>query len=215
MRKPEFLREDISLSGDMHGHFTEVRNLEGLPESVKEQVPDGFVIKKYKLDKERTNQQLFGINYEESLIERARILKRRQEFVRDFFKEDLPNLVLQSQFIVGSGDYSEFIYEIQSKLEDAIAINIETIREHFLGKPEIIQKIKEQLRKFHKRGRLLKIQQEFSEFKGLGVDLGPKGENVVLTKDGDLRIIDTNFLEPADTEYARRYIRYSGIADQL
>ncbi len=86
-RDPAFLREGIKpgpLKGDEYGEgsYTIVANLEGLPKSVREKVPGGYVVKQYKNEKLSPVGFLFQFD-PDSTIEAESVLELRKGFERE------------------------------------------------------------------------------------------------------------------------------------
>ena len=70
---PEFLRNTIELKplkdGEYgEGSFTIVANLEDLPESVREKMPEGYVIKRYKDKRLHPTSRLFEFDPDSSMV---------------------------------------------------------------------------------------------------------------------------------------------------
>ena len=139
----------------------------------------------------------------------ARYLKKRQGFVKDCFKDSLPDIVAESQFIVGRKDADSpvAVYEIQPKFSDYVdlgaffhgfmgRISIDGHEWDFVHIADIIKwrfekekipSIKQQLEAFGREMRRI------SEEHGKVIDIWGSG-NVIITAEGQLKIIDTDNL---------------------
>lgn len=140
------------------GKFTVVRAIKDLPPSILERIPelenspDGFVIKKYKLEGKEVFDSLFGQNdYSYFLgkakpshpehkinprrfIEAVRILESRQQMLVDYAGKDA-DLILKSQFMVDVDENGEpAVYEIQRKLNNGLTLGKASIDMYWGGK---------------------------------------------------------------------------------
>lgn len=209
---PEFLRPGIETTSKIQGSFTEVTRLDGLPPEILEKLPAGYVLKEYRTDapdQDLRDKTLFGPAAPKlSLLEKARILKERQAAVADFFKEDLPDLVVRSDFFVGRGaDNQPHMYELQPNIAKTIdVLGSSKIVQQFLdqARPEVRQHFLDQLERFVARGRVLLSQHDNPTLKNRTIDL--HGENnLVGTPTGDVRLVDTNYLFELDSELYQTY----------
>lgn len=130
----------------------------------------------------------------------AQHFKQRQDFYRQFFYDVLPELVVDSLFIIGKGKGSKpNIYEIQPKITDYLAVgsSIFTSSMRFPSEglsswirnkytEEQVKSIYDQLKKFRIKYEELYVTH------GRIADLS--GDNLIITKDGQLKYIDTNEL---------------------
>ncbi|PIT87596.1 MAG: hypothetical protein COU31_02055 [Candidatus Magasanikbacteria bacterium CG10_big_fil_rev_8_21_14_0_10_40_10] len=134
----------------------------------------------------------------------AKVIKNKYEFIRDFFEDALPDFIVDTQIVLGFKDdqSSTKIYYIQPKIlgldlssslctlhlmhcdiDETGKKLIEAIKEKF--SPEQIVKIIEQLTKLKEKIEELIIK----ENKVLDL-IGPG--NIMITDDGDLRLVDVD-----------------------
>ncbi|MBP6060500.1 MAG: hypothetical protein KA515_00635 [Candidatus Pacebacteria bacterium] len=146
----------------------------------------------------------------------AKRLKKRQEFQRDFFKDTLPNFVLESQFIIGSKDEKspEHIYEIQPKIYASIDLgNIMKVFLHSIYSEEeevriimagdfLMDSLKKEFGKDNDKMKSLIDQLKAFALKleqlleGPGYTLDYSGNfNLIVTPEGILKLTDTNYLQ--------------------
>lgn len=197
-------------SSFVEGSITTVRSLKDLPPNVLEKIPDieevksGYVVKQYNKDFdpnfskhdlvlfERT--RLSSDNYAEfTLIDKATILKKRQdELCRYFEEKGAEHVIVNSHFFIARDEDSEFyLYEIQEKIPDYVSlenhdsIDLETFdsatRQHFLSEVEKLEQI------------LSALLSETNDptFKTFVPDFHP--QNIAITNEGEIRIFDTNY----------------------
>ena len=201
MANPEFFRPGIETTSTMEGSFTQVTKLKGLPPEILERLPKGYVLKQY-INNPELDKDLFGPDYAKlSIVDKARILKERQTAVRAIFADDLPELVVPSDFLVGQGvdDEQPHLFEVQPNVPKGVDVLREWYHvENILEKsPQTRQAILGQLKLFVENGRKLQHQQDQPALKGKVLDL-EGANNLIVTPDGDLRLIDTNYLFSPD-----------------
>ncbi len=131
--RPNFLNPEIKvgpLESDKYGggSFVEVGNLENLPESIREKVPQGYVIKQYRSSDQPMNlaRELFlegskELKKEISVGGIAKELKHRNLIMKNYFADSLPELIVPTQFVIGRDEKTnkKIIYEIQPRLSEA------------------------------------------------------------------------------------------------
>lgn len=195
--KPDFLGNELKTRWVGGGTFTEVASIDNLPTELLSKIPDGYVIKKYKKDsykrlfKDPTKVFASGDEYLGlSAEDKVQVLQKRQKFVKDFFKDVLPDIVVGSNYVLGgkSSDDAE-IYEIQPKLEKNISLKSLDYDEkalEFLSTSARCNLL-EQLKLF-----LARAQEMPSKSDGFMVDIF--GENLIVLPDGNLKMFDTNLL---------------------
>lgn len=219
-RDPAFLREQIKpgpLKGEEYGEgaFTLVANLENLPEKVRRQVPGGYVVKQYKGSRLNARDLLFrfepdlndGFRESWSLMGMTKKLQARQRAAQAYFGRELPNFVVPSQFIVGTGeDRVGHIYEVQKKIEPEVVELPEYLRlpvDKFASKgarEEAIAQLAEEVKLLcgeklsdakKDLGTFIRIAEPLSDREGWFPDLAPG--NLLFTKEG-FRYADTNYV---------------------
>ena len=135
--RPDFLNPEINVSPlvdgrYVRGFFTEVGNLDSLPEEVQKNTPEGYVIKQYLGigNPEEVAKELLlkeGSKGEKvSIVGIAKELQQRHEMIKKYFDQSLPDLVLPTQLIVGKNEMTKknSLYEIQSRLDPSSTTNI-------------------------------------------------------------------------------------------
>lgn len=174
-----FLKPEIEGRQIGEGSFVKVYALANLPESIRKKVPDGHIIKEYK----SAFVDAFQI---------AKMYKQRQELVQNFFYE-LPELVLEGQFIVGQTTYSTYgtVYEIQKFIDASLDFReigkvIELITP--AEREKILSDLKKILSAYEKASS---SPQMFPE----GVPDLAKGNLLYDRERNEWKLIDTNHLE--------------------
>lgn len=195
MKSPEqvdtkdFLKEDMSLSYLDEGDFVSVEEFKLKKE--KEGDESKFVLKEYDLEEIEDLFEDRGL----SLEEKAKILKRRQEFTQKFY-DGLPSIVVKSQFILGGGSNNQAtIFEIQDKISDYYTIDEsdKIVQELNIQQKESLMK---ELDYFITRtGDFLHQRNDtfpggYEEYYSCFPDI--HSDNLVITSDGHLKMIDTN-----------------------
>ncbi len=120
--RPGFLHSDVNVGplfkGDYaKGYFTIVGNLENLPGSVKEKVPNGYVIKEYQYTVDVGDASKESARY----IEVAKEFQHKYVLMKNYFAKSLPELVVPTQIIVGEDEKTKkkHLYEIQPRLDES------------------------------------------------------------------------------------------------
>jgi len=198
--REQFIRPDIfNRTFVGRGEFAVVHTLNGLPPSVREKYGAGVVIKKYNYSNRtgenlnRSKQVLFNHPEGQNLgpLEQAKILQNRQRKMQEAFRKHLPQLIVPSQFIVANDGDVAGIYELQEyvkgqKISDFV--NGEFF--HFEKEKQLV--FINQLEAY--RDGILEIFQSFECGDQYLPDIA--SSNVFVTKEGELRIVDTNFETP-------------------
>ncbi len=181
----EFLDPEIETEYLAKGTTAEVSELINLPAEVRDRVPDGYVLKEY-FTKHPNGESRFL----QPPLEIAKSLRNRQETFHDLYRQDLPDLIVKSNFIIGrNANGEETIFELQPKVEawkDAVyAFGVRANWEEL--KPEAQARALQELVNFTRRTRALIEDPDKPEIPDLfGSD------NLVLTPEGNLRMVDTN-----------------------
>ncbi len=188
-----FLSDNIHLANfaEGKGDFVTVKELKNKIADPSLGGEGKFVLKEYNKD---PVSDLFA-QKNLTLEKMASLLKRRQEFTRAYYKE-LPELVVESQFLIAEGENGQpTIYEFQEKLNNFHETSSEGI-DNIVKSLDHEQKevlIKE-LRYFVERTNDFieqkNLPEGFEEYESFFPDLGE--QNLVVTADGHLRVIDTN-----------------------
>lgn len=180
------------------GQFVDVASVDNLPPELQAKVSEGstgYVIKKYKKDKYarlfKNPKDIYGSGDEYLRLgaeDKVKILEKRQEFVRAFFKDVLPDLVVRSSYVLGekSKDASE-IYELQPKIETAISVQSLDYDKKAFEALSISARhnLLNQLKLFIEKAREMPGKSE-----GFMIDIF--GGNIVVLPDGNLKMLDTN-----------------------
>lgn len=134
--RPNFLNPEVNV-GPLDdgkyggGTFTQVGNLENLPENIRGNVPQGYVIKEYTRGEDPKKLAVRLILSENSQrkdvshLDIAKELNQRHLMVEGYFKQSLPELVVPTQIIVGRDEVTgkKTLYEIQSRLDESSTVN--------------------------------------------------------------------------------------------
>lgn len=222
---PLFLKEGVRpgyLEGKEYGEgaFTVVANLENLPKILSDQVPEGYVLKQYKDWRLDTKGRLFGFEPDasseiENILEKrslpgmANRLQARQRKFINYFGKELPNFIIPSQFIVGTGeDGVGHVYEVQKKIEPGAVELPECLHlpvdkfENPMARTEAIGQLAKEVRAIcgEKSSDVKKDLEVFIRFaeslvdnEGWFPDIAPG--NMIFTKEG-FRCLDTNCIVP-------------------
>lgn len=197
------------------GEFTVVADLQNLPAGVREKVPEGYVIKQYK-DRKFVLKDAHIFEFDPDFNEGSEItqdvqkarspmgiakkLQERQRLVRNYFDRDLPDLVVPSQFIVGSWH----VYEIQRKMPANSLLIEESLltpwkSTTFAQRAKEVEQLTVNIRLLCQE-KVPQVKQEIETFVRLIEQMFEQANwfldlesgNLLFTKDG-LRIIDTNY----------------------
>lgn len=217
-----FIKSEVDVAPLFEGSFVDVSRLD-IPQEVKEKIANKYgVVKEYKtpyhdfltdgLDKNKCNT-----------LEVAKLLQRRQRFLKYYFR-DLPSFVVESDYVIGGTKESPKIYEFQQFIDNSLSLdslyrNLDLNEFKWKSKGylklEIPQRMQWLLSKLNLEAfknmenelallfdlyKKMSIwepsnsdDQEFKEFSHKILDL--EGEdNVYITSNGSLRLIDTNIL---------------------
>lgn len=146
--RPDFIDTKIKPTPLKNGEYGEgfavrVAKLEGFPNEI-ESVPHGYVIKKYKFGEsdERWremfphDEQLKKTARNLTLLDVARKLKHNEDTLRQYFSDSLPDLIVPSQYIVGSETEKKWfksakpkkkLYNIQKEISPSVVLNDQDI----------------------------------------------------------------------------------------
>lgn len=156
----------------------------------------------------------------EILSQQMEILKRRAEFLKAFYKKDFPNLLIEQRFMLEEDENGNSqIVELREKVENYSPVIDCPPSGDFFRKGEFeaatlrnfvtsgkytdsqLRSIATTIRKFTQRSRdLLKTIKDpsavdfpdgFEDFRGILPDINGY-HNLVITSEGDLKMIDTN-----------------------
>ena len=182
---PEFLDPEIKAQYLDKGSTVEVQELENLPAEVRDRIPEGYVIKEYFTKHDNGESKLL-----DSPLAIAKTLRQRQDGFQEYYGQELPDLVVKSNFVIGRNrDGEETIFEIQPKVNmwrDAVyAFGVRAGWEEL--KPEAQARAIQELEAFTRRTRALvddPAKPELPDIFG--------AYNLLLTAEGKLRMIDTN-----------------------
>lgn len=218
--RPTALKPDIEQEVFAEGLFVKVSQLKNLPEHITQQVPEGFVLKMYQVDRRKEMHFLYN-STDLPAAEKASILKKRYETVKEYFDAILPGVVAKTNFFVsrlGKDGKSSPLYHISPKVSA-------TIDDELLGRNPIVFEVQEKmegmrdyrsvnemdLRQFPKEEQLrifadfeticnavLNFRKEDPAFHDLRVLDVYGGGNLALSIDGKWKIVDTNYWYPAD-----------------
>lgn len=215
--KYSFLKPEVKSKPLSAGRFTVVETIENLPESVREKVPNGYVVKGYKPDELRG---LFSDIYISDLDICAKRLKEREQFVRDYFAGTgplqswnawelknvprLPKLVVPSNFLVAKNNETgeKQIFQIQEKiihLLRPLGFVATPEREKELDALDFKAKVRAIGETLAFIGRAKKFPLQNVDYHNRILDLNP--DNLLLTEEGRLRLIDTNRLRLRDSVF--------------
>lgn len=210
-KKPDFLSqgtsiESIALRGKQGKNVFELTNL---PESIKKKFPQGVVIRQMPYGRDTLKRA--GIFFKmanpelaqkeqssEQLSALIRFFEDQQDFISDWYSDELPNLVAKAEFIMEKNKPLEdtHIYEVMPKIDIAFSLAdnytgretdatqelISDIQDTF--KKDVWPDIVRQLKIFVKKTRDLREQHK--------IDFDPNPGNLVLTADGQLILLDVD-----------------------
>lgn len=208
--KYEFLKPEIKPGATQRGSFAVVEKL-NLPREILDKVPDGFVIKEY-IGGDYSDSRMFYPRDPNLLspTDKAKILKDRENFVREFFDRYLKGFVVPSDFFVGAGTRFEnkpAIYQLQRYVDYYSDIVLRRWCDLNLRWQVNLEHAKVAMRDLpaeHKRRLLLELkvfvgamgdmpkQKDWPEFTGYTLDI--IGNNILFDRSGHLRCFDTNML---------------------
>lgn len=203
---PDFITEDVEVKPVDAGKGSTLYGIKRLPAEIAELIPKNHALKVHSNDFEARLAQTFGPDHARmSIMEQAQELRGRQRFVHDFFSRDLPELVVQSEFLVGKDpdNHKPRIFEFHKRLKIfADACRPDVLKEQFGAFDAPTQRgLLEQLRAFARRGRELAAQRDHPEYTGKVLDL--IGENnLIVTERGELKLIDTDILYDVEGDKA-------------
>lgn len=234
--KPTFLNPKIGLGTERSGSLKRVNLIEGFSRQgdfVLKRIPmDAFSFRRYYNDVHPEIQPEQQRNVDAASF--AKGYDGYQKRVAMVFSSvGLPDLVVQSEYIVGKGENGkDFVYEVQPEVKDCMVLDIsryfgevdttwtgenlgfpvsanEELREKFKEKyeksivrfadlittfcPDHIQTFIEQMRRFEKG------HQKLIEETGKFLDLNAR--NLLLTRAGELRLIDIDNLASPDYSF--------------
>ncbi|OGE86039.1 MAG: hypothetical protein A3J48_03335 [Candidatus Doudnabacteria bacterium RIFCSPHIGHO2_02_FULL_46_11] len=201
------------------GRFAEVASLK-LPENLKGKYNFGWIVKVYR--------EPYLESGEADAAEAVKSLKNRREFLKYYFQE-LPNFVVDSQYVMGGSADSPTIYEFQEEIsprlsfDQGLSLNDICVAQLFNDLNEQQQEAAQvRNQRFSKawanfdRNRRLNLRrqlttlvellnempnwrpvqegsEQFREFEHHVIDLHGL-DNILVDQQGNLRLVDTNFL---------------------
>lgn len=197
--KGKFMRVSPKLQAQLREKYPDLKNIQ------KE-----FVLKEYCLS-ERNIHYLFNdkkfdaLPIESRAEDMARILKKRQEFVADYFHDVLPNLVARSLFIpiIDKRDgLDQFkLYELQKRVDTSFSVS--DFPYAIMSEEQIRKRMQSELLAFCKKAKVMHLQNQNPEYKGQFLDI--QGDNLFFTRDGELQLVDTNILFNASDHVALNF----------
>ena len=192
--------------------------------------PDGYIVKQYYQSPEEGSNEhsvnkicsidleyfeqlasqtetpfpLSAHNWEElSLVDCSYILKNRQDQLKRYYDDVLPDLIVDSEFFIagksaGSGDKKDssfYLYEIQDRLKGFITFN--HIEDELHGNwknkdQEVLKNLLSQLTAFYDVSKKMLSDLKDEYFKDYIPDF--HFGNIVVMPNGDLKIFDTNIM---------------------
>ena len=201
---PNFLGEGFQPKHEemfFEGSVTSVRDLPELPPNILEKIPQleksatGYVVKQYnKADANFSKQDsvLVGSVDTKSLVGQQLVLKARQAALSHYLGEELPDIIVPSEFFVARNDSDDFaVYEIQPRLPEYQTLD--TIQAAFIKKlnPRQREKLIATGRILLSNLRKLLTEENDPVFKVFVPDLN--STNIAITNTGDIKIFDTNY----------------------
>lgn len=203
-RREQFIRPDVFNRRPIaYGNYVRVDSLVGLPFETKDKYPDGVVIKKYnyegelRLGKEKSRIEATLFDTEDptslSLHQKAEILQNRQKKAKAFFKGEMPEFVLESQFFIAEDqDHEPHVFELQPEVKGKLMFDFLSADISLLNEEQRNTLVTEL------RHLLSAVQRLISQYKDDNVKYLPdiSISNIMIDHSGSIKLIDTNYDVP-------------------
>lgn len=209
------------------GSTVRVAHFDVLPANILEKCPDipssptGYMLKEYHVGGSTADSHLFRYDGDGQKVgnvatlelhEKAAILARRQQVVREYFSEVLPNFVVSSHFFIARSSADEHVftmYEIQPFEKDYVNPKggvDERVSAYLTNLSDEQRKVlMHEIEMFKEKfGKLCAVRSD--DFHGLIPDLHEN--NVILSADGHLRTYDTNLYRDRDDHSLGIHMNY-------
>lgn len=129
-----------------------------------------------------------------TIVDQLVLLKERQDQLRAYFSDTLPDTVLQSEFLIAPDEKQEFyLYEIQEKIPEHV--DLETISEEQIGRlsQEVKSHLRVRLEALREKLKALAKEKQHPYYKFFIPDLN--ATNIAITTQGEVKIYDTNLCD--------------------
>ncbi len=209
-KKPEFINRDVQTRYLGSGNFCSAIESTHMPEELRERVPHDYALKVYNFPntidaqgRKIYEQVLYNLAEDENpdqmtMMDKARLLKQRNERMSDYFKDELPEFIVPSTYIVSRDSaHKERVYEIQKKVSGKLYESY-TVEDFLELSGDQRRGLIAELKKFL---QLFRAMEDDGYYKEHIPDLHTL--NIIITDDGKLRCIDTDGELPVRNERQR------------
>lgn len=195
--KPQILSISPELQMRLQEKYPDLKNIQEHYVLKKYSVSEweNSFLSKWKIKDLSDDENLTSMPPEERIERMARILKNRQEFVADYFHDVLPNLVTRSLFIpiIDKSLKPEIynLYELQNRVDTNFSVQ-NGFNEIITQPSQVRKRMQSELLAFCKKAKMMHLQDKNSKYKKQVIDI--IGDNLFFTRDGELKLVDTNVL---------------------